>query len=72
MIWKLLVWYDKTVNDKWFRGRWETVSGRLHRRSLQGKCPLCGWVCAQLEKIDPNHCRDAYIADRVSNPDLPV
>jgi hypothetical protein len=70
--WKFLVWLDYTANDKWFRGRWELGSGRMYRRHKQGKCPLCGWVCAQLGKVDPDHCRKAYISDRKRNPDLPV
>jgi len=71
MIWKLLVLFDKWLNVQ-FKGRWETISGRLYRRDRQGKCPLCGWVCAQLEKIDPGHCARAYIKDRKDNPNLPV
>ena len=72
MIWKFLVWFDKTVNDKWGRGRWETISGRMYRRNKQGKCWLCGWMCRQLEKIDTNHCKDAYLNDRKVNPNLPI
>jgi hypothetical protein len=70
--WQFLVWLDIEVNDRWFGGRSETISGRLHRRSLQGKCPLCVWVCNQLEAIDPGHCARAYLNDRKRNPNLPV
>ena len=70
--WLALVHLDKWLNDKWLRGRWETMSGRMQRRFLQGKCPLCGWVCAQLDRIDPGHCKRAYLNDRINHPDLPI
>jgi hypothetical protein len=72
VFWKFLVWLDLTVNDKWFKGRWETISGRLLRRGKQGKCPLCVWVCQRLEEIDPGHCARAYVNDRKRNPNLPI
>lgn len=66
----MLVWLDRWVNDKILRGRWETMSGRCYRRKAGG-CRLCGWLCKQLNKIDPNHCRKAYFSDRILNPNLP-
>ena len=71
--WEWVVQYlDRNPNNFWFGGRDETISGRLGRRFLQGKCPLCGWICRQLDAIDPGHCAKAYIGDRKRNPDLPV
>ena len=71
MIWKFLVWLDKKINRDIFKGRWETVSGRCYRRSAAHNCSGCRWLCRQLEKIQANHCRDAYFDDRKTNPELP-
>lgn len=70
--WQFLVWLDIEVNDKWFHGRSETISSRVYRRGKQGKCPLCIWLCNQLEAIDPGHCDRAYLNDRKRNPNLPI
>ena len=61
---------DRFVNDKIFRGRYEYISGRCHRRIASG-CRLCKWLCNALNKIDPDHCHKAFLADRLKNPDLP-
>ena len=70
--WQFLVWIDIEVNDKWFHGRKETISSRVYRRGKQGICPLCIWLCKQLDAIDPGHCARAYLNDRKRNPNLPI
>jgi hypothetical protein len=70
-IWKWLIWLDMTVNDLWFGGRFETISGRLYRRQVTHDCPGCRWLCKLLDKVDRDHCRKAYFSDRIRNPDLP-
>lgn len=71
MIWRFLVWLDIEINDKWFHGRRETISGRLYRRQATHDCAGCKWLCKMLDKIDRGHCRKAYFADRIRNPNLP-
>lgn len=68
--WSSLVWLDCWVNDYLLRGRWETISGRCHRRTAKG-CIFCTWLCKALNKIDPGHCKRAYFGDRLKNPGLP-
>lgn len=70
-VWKLLVWLDRWVNDKLLRGRWETISSRCYRRIWTQGCPVCGWLCRQLERVDPGHCRKAYYGDTAKNPRIP-
>lgn len=70
-LWAFLIWLDMTVNDKWFSGRFETISGRMYRRQATHTCRGCAWLCALFDKVDPGHCRSAYFADRLRNPDLP-
>jgi hypothetical protein len=70
-IWQFLIWLDMTVNDKLFRGRFETISGRLYRRQATHDCPGCRWICRLLDKVDRDHCRKSYFSDRIRNPDLP-
>lgn len=70
-IWRFLVWFDRWVNDKLLRGRWETISGRCWRRKAKG-CRFCAWLCRMLGRVDPNHCRKAYFADRIQNPNQPI
>jgi len=67
---RALIWLDKWTNDKLLRGRWETISGRCHRRMAKG-CSVCGWLCRALDRVDPGHCRRAFFADRAKNPNLP-
>jgi hypothetical protein len=66
-IWAKLVWADREINDKWLKGYFETISGRCHRTD----CRFCRWLCKKLDAIDPNHCKNAYLKDRIDNPDLP-
>lgn len=70
-LWRALIWLDRSVNDKWLRGRWETISGRCHRRRIKG-CRFCAWLCRSLNRVDSNHCLKAYFADRIHHPDLPI
>ena len=70
-LWRALVWIDIRVNDKWLGGRNETISGRLYRRQATHACPLCGWLCRMLDKVDRGHCRQAYFNDRMRDPSLP-
>ena len=70
-VWKLLAWLDRWVNDKLLRGRWETISSRCYRRIWTQDCRFCGWLCRQLNKIDPDHCRKAYLGDYKINPRIP-
>jgi hypothetical protein len=70
-IWEFLIWLDMTINDKLFGGRFETISGRLYRRQASHNCTGCRWLCGMLDKIDKDHCRKAYFADRLRNPELP-
>jgi hypothetical protein len=64
------IWFDRWSNQNLLRGRFETVSGRSYRKAAQG-CRVCTWLCAELEKIEPGHCRNAYLNDRVRDPTLP-
>ena len=68
---KFLIWLDDFVNVTLFKGRWETMSGRMYRRQTTAVCPLCRWICNLLSKIDPDHCRKSYFNDRKRNPNLP-
>jgi hypothetical protein len=70
-LWEFLIWLDMTINDKWFGGRFETISGRLYRRQASHDCVGCRWICNMLDKVDPGHCRKAYFNDRMRNPELP-
>lgn len=66
--WKLLVWLDRLANDKFMRGRWETISGRCYRRLAKG-CMVCKWLCGKLDHIDQDHCKNAFLSDRADgNP----
>lgn len=67
---RFLIWLDRWANDVILSGRWETISGRCHRRRLKG-CRFCTWLCHMLGRVDSNHCVKAYFADRINNPDLP-
>jgi len=67
---RFLAYLDRLINDKWLRGRFESISGRCFRRALKG-CRLCHWLCRKLNAIDPNHCQKAHFSDRVTNPTLP-
>lgn len=66
----ILAYWDRVVNDKWLRGRFETISGRCYRRIRKG-CRFCIFLCNVLDKIDPMHCFKAYHSDRKINPNLP-
>lgn len=70
-LWKLLVWIDIRINDKWLGGYSETISGRCFRSMATRKCCLCQWLCKALSRVDPDHCRKAYFADRNRDPSLP-
>ncbi len=73
-VWQALIRLDKWVNDKLLKGRWETISGRCHRRMARyghRRFCHCRWLCKLLHRIDKNHCRDAYFEDRRRNPGLP-
>lgn len=67
---RALIRLDRWVNDKLLKGRYETISGRCYRRSMHD-CRFCTWLCGQLHKIDPGHCRRAFFEDRAKNPKLP-
>lgn len=69
-VWQGLVNLDRAVN-RLFRGRWETISSRCHRRIWTKGCRLCGWLCNKLHQIDPFHCREAYHNDIANNPRIP-
>lgn len=64
---RFLIWLDRQVNDKWFGGYFETISGRCYYTN----CWFCTWLCKALHKIDGNHCEDAYKMDRQHNQSLP-
>jgi hypothetical protein len=72
-LWRLLVWLDVQINDKWLGGGRETISSRCYRKSAakKSKCLLCCWLCRALDKIDPMHCEMAYYSARAQNPNLP-
>ena len=67
-MWKVLIIVDTKINDKWLGGRNETISGRCYR----SECRLCKWLCRGLSKVDPDHCKKAFLADRINHPDLPI
>ncbi len=71
IILKFLVWLDRRLNDKWLKGRFETISGRCYRNAKKGE-PICIWLVGVLDAIDPGHCERAYIGDRKLNPNLPI
>ena len=57
---------DRLAQDKWFGGRYETISGHLGRVQLRyggsipwRKRPLQALVSRILDWIDPGHCRKA-------------
>lgn len=61
-----LIWLDeKRAGDLG-----ETLPGRCHKRQASG-CRLCKWLCRMLHTVDRGHCKKAYFADRLRNPNLP-
>ena len=68
---RLLAYLDRLANDKWFKGRFESISGRCWRRIMTKQCRLCGWLCRALDKIDPDHCHKAHHSDVKINPTIP-
>ena len=69
--WKLILLADRRINDKWLGGYDEYISGRCYRKPDDGY-GICRWLCKGLNSVDPDHCRNAYYADRLRNPDLPI
>ena len=66
--WKLILLADRRIEDKWLGGYDEYISGRCHRTQSW----FCRWLCKGLNTIDTDHCKKAYISDRIRNPDLPI
>jgi hypothetical protein len=44
-----------------------TLSARMGHDILDGKCKACGFLCALLALIDPDHCENAW-ADELLAP----
>jgi len=68
-IWRFLVWLDYTVNDKWLKGRWESISSRTYRNHR--RCKRAAWLMRMLDAVDKNHCEKMYLKDTSANTSIP-
>lgn len=57
LVWIVLLSIDVTLN-RIFNGRVETISSRAGRARSSGRRWGC-WLCAVLDKIQPEHCANA-------------
>ncbi len=57
----VLTWMSQTLNTLLMGDPDETLSSRMGKRL--DTCRTCRWVCALLNLIDKNHCRDAVEPD---------
>lgn len=64
--WNVMLGIDQLANAIIGGDPDETLSSRMGKNIRDGKCRLCKIVCYFLNKIDPNHCRDAIESDEGS------
>lgn len=62
----LLLHLDRWAQDKWFGGRYETISGHLGKKQLRyggqipwNRFPLQAALSRFLDWLDPGHCRNS-------------
>lgn len=64
--WNVMLGIDQLANAIIGGDPDETISSRMGKNIREGKCKLCKVICYFLNKIDPNHCRDAIESDEGS------
>ncbi len=63
-IWNVLIGLDQFGNTLLGGDPDMTISGRMGRAIMEGKCKLCVPICWALHKLDKNHCANQAIAEK--------
>jgi len=51
----------------------ETLSARMGRDVLNGRCRFCKWICLGLNRIQNNHCAEAWNGEQKPlTPDMQI
>lgn len=61
--WNVLISIDQLANTLLGGYPDETISSRCGKRVREGKCYICGPLCAILGKIDAYHCERSIEED---------
>ena len=65
-LWNLLHLFDQVCNTVLGGDPRMTLSARMGRDIVEGKCKTCGYICKFLNVFQSDHCAMAWASEKVA------